>query len=133
MGLEGKTVGFAMTGSYCTFKKVLAELDKFINAGANVIPILSFNVAVSDTRFMKCADLRKTLTEKTGNEIIDTITAAEPIGPKSLLDILVVAPCTGNSLAKIALGVTDTPVTMAVIAEGCITFADITPAMTGTI
>lgn len=117
MELKGKTVGFAMTGSYCTFKKVLAQLDKLKETGANIVPILSYNVAESDTRFMKCDDLRRILIEKTGNEIIDTITGAEPIGPKNLLDVLVVAPCTGNSLAKIALGVTDTPVTMAVKAH----------------
>lgn len=117
MDLSGKRIGFALTGSYCTFSQVIPQIERLKNMGAEILPILSYNVASSDTRFMKCADLKQILKDITQNDIIETITGAEPIGPKKLLDILIVAPCTGNSLAKIALGVTDTPVTMAVKAH----------------
>lgn len=113
MKLEGKNVGFAITGSFCTFDKILKEADNVKKEGANVIPILSFHAASMDTRFGKAADFNKKLKDLTGNEPIVTIEKAEPLGPENLLDILIIAPCTGNTLAKLAGGITDTPVLMA--------------------
>ena len=81
--------------------------------GAEVIPAMSFNAASLDTRFGTAAEFRRRLVEITGHEIIDTIQAAEPVGPKKLCDLLVVSPCTGNTLSKLACGITDTPITMA--------------------
>jgi len=111
MELQGKKIGFAITGSYCTFDKTLPQIVKLRELGADIYPIISYNVAVSDTRFYKCADLKAFLREATGKSIIETIIDAEPIGPKKMLDLLIVAPCTGNTVAKIANGITDTAVT----------------------
>lgn len=111
--ISNKTIGFAITASYCTFSKILESIRSLVEEGATVIPILSFNASKLDSRFMKAAKLKESLQEITHQNIIDTIAAAEPIGPKALLDLVIVAPCTGNTLAKLALGITDTPVTMA--------------------
>ena len=113
MDLAGKTIGFAMTGSFCTFKTVVAELENLQKTNANIIPIMSRNAYETDTRFGLSTDFQKALKDITGNDIIHTIKDAEPIGPKKLLDALVIAPCTGNTLGKLAGGITDTPVTMA--------------------
>ena len=107
-------VGFALTGSFCTFDKAIKAVQALVDSGYEVIPIMSFNAAGMDTRFGKAADHIERLQAITGREVIKTIDAAEPIGPKRLLDVLVVAPCTANTAAKLALGITDTPVTMAV-------------------
>lgn len=107
-------IGFALTGSFCTFDKAMTAVQTLIQAGHEVIPIMSFNAAGLDTRFGKAAEHIERLETLTGNSVIKTISAAEPIGPKKLLDLLVVAPCTANTAAKLALGITDTPVTMAV-------------------
>ena len=107
-------IGFALTGSFCTFDKAMTAVQTLIQAGHEVIPIMSFNAAGLDTRFGKAAGHIERLEALTGNSVIKTISAAEPIGPKKLLDLLVVAPCTANTAAKLALGITDTPVTMAV-------------------
>lgn len=117
MNLEDKTIGFAMCGSFCTFKKAVNELRKLKETGANLIPIMSEISYSTDTRFGKAIDFQKQLEEITGNSIISNVRGAEPIGPKGLLDLLVVLPCTGNSLAKIAGGIADTSVTMAVKAH----------------
>lgn len=113
MNLNGKNIGFAMTGSFCTFSAVIDELRNLQKSGANIIPILSQNVQNADTRFGKAEDFIKQLETITGNQSIKTIREAEPIGPQKLLDILLIAPCTGNTLAKLANGITDTTVTMA--------------------
>lgn len=113
MNLSGKNIGFAMTGSFCTFAKVFEELENLQKTGANFIPIMSQNAQSIDTRFGKARDFIEKLEHITGNKPIQTIAEAEPIGPKKLLDALVVAPCTGNTLAKLANGITDTTVTMA--------------------
>jgi len=113
MLLKDIKIGFAMTGSFCTLDKVLPEIQKIVNEGAEVLPIISYAVDQTDTRFGKAADFKESLRKITGKDIISTITGAEPIGPKSLIDILVIAPCTGNTIAKIVNGITDTPVTMA--------------------
>ena len=107
------TIGFAICGSYCTFKTVFEEIEKLKNAGYNIIPIMSENAYSLDTRFGDAIHWQRRLKELTENQIIHTIPQAEPIGPKKLLDALVIAPCTGNTLAKLATGVTDTAVTLA--------------------
>lgn len=107
-------IGFALTGSFCTFSAVLPVVETLVSRGCEVTPILSAHAATLDTRFGAADMWRDRLIEVTGREVIDSIPAAEPIGPKRLFDIMVVAPCTGNTLAKLAHGVTDTTVTMAV-------------------
>lgn len=117
MDFHDKTIGFAMCGSFCTFKKTLDVLKAFTETGANIIPIMSETSYNTDTRFGKAEDFQKSMIDITGNEIIKSVKEAEPIGPKNLLDLLVVMPCTGNSLAKITNGIADTSVTMAVKAH----------------
>ena len=110
---EGKNIGIAMTGSYCTYKKTFEAIRQLKNTGANLIPIFSFNAASTDSRFGTHDDFLQLSRDLTGKEPILTIPDAEPIGPKSMLDILVIAPCTGNTLSKLANGISDTPVLMA--------------------
>lgn len=110
-------IGFAITGSFCTFKQILPFLKELVDKGHNVIPIFSYSVLETDTRFYKAKDFRQEVYNITGKEPISTIVDAEPIGPKRLLDILVIAPCTGNTLAKINHAITDTPVLMATKAQ----------------
>ena len=107
------TVGFAICGSFCTFKTVFEEVKRLKDAGYNIIPIMSDNSYTLDTRFGDAVHWRRQFTEITGNRIIHTIPQAEPIGPQKLLDALIIAPCTGNTLAKLSWGVTDTSVTLA--------------------
>lgn len=111
------TLGYAFCGSFCTIKKSLAALKTLAESGYKIKPIMSQIVYNTDTRFGKAEDLISEVEEICGEKIIHDIAAAEPIGPKNLLDIIVVSPCTGNTAAKIALGITDTPVTMAVKAS----------------
>jgi dipicolinate synthase subunit B len=107
------TIGFAICGSYCTFKTVFNEIENLKKAGYNIIPIMSENAYSLDTRFGDAVYWQRRFKEITDNQIIHTIPQAEPIGPKKLLDALIIAPCTGNTLAKLATGVTDTAVTLA--------------------
>ena len=107
-------VGFALTGSICTRARVLSVMETMRDEGFALTPILSFNAGAMDTRFGTADELRKRLLEICGKPPIDTIEAAEPVGPKALFDLLAVAPCTGNTIAKLAYAITDTPVTMAV-------------------
>jgi len=113
MQLKGVKVGFAFTGSFCTFSKVMAEMEKLSAQGADITPIISYSVDKFDTKFGRADEWKNRIEAVTGKKLIRTIIDAEPIGPKGLLDILVVAPCTGNTLGKLANGITDTPVTMA--------------------
>lgn len=106
-------IGYAICGSFCTFRKSLEALSELIDAGYEVQPIMSERAYSSDTRFFKAEDFKKEVYALTGKDIIHTIEAAEPLGPKTPLDALVIAPCTGNTLAKIARGITDSAVTMA--------------------
>jgi dipicolinate synthase subunit B len=106
-------IGIAITGSFCTFEKILIAIDDLIANGFDLTPIFSYNVAALDTRFFAAKDFRAIVEQKTGKKVIDTIVEAEPVGPKLNLELLLIAPCTGNTLAKIAHGITDTPVTMA--------------------
>lgn len=111
--LDGVKIGFAMCGSYCTFSKALPQMQNLVQHGACVIPIMSENASSTDTRFGTAKEIKSKIYDITGKDIIDTIKLAEPIGPKKLLDILVIAPATGNTIAKIANAITDTSVTMA--------------------
>ena len=107
-----KNIGFAITGSFCTFDKTLAAIRGLTDKGYNVLPILSFAVLNTDTRFFAAADFYSAVRKLTGNEPVASLSAAEPVGPKNLIDILVIAPCTGNTMGKLAGAITDTPVTM---------------------
>lgn len=113
MSLKGKRVGVALTGSFCTYEKVFKELQKLTDEGAFVQTIFSDAAGTIDSRFGKAEDFVKKAEDITGNKPIMTIGDAEPIGPGNLLDILVLFPCTGNTIAKLANGITDTPVLMA--------------------
>ena len=113
MLLQGVKIGFALTGSFCTFTKVMPELERLVSEGADIIPVISEAVDKFDTRFGKADEWKARIEGITGKKIIKTIVDAEPIGPKSLLDIIIIAPCTGNTLGKLTNGITDTPVTMA--------------------
>lgn len=114
MSLEGKKLGLALTGSFCTFEKAFQAAAELVEAGAEVYPIMSFNAAGISSRFGTAEENIRRLTGICGRGIIRTIEDAEPIGPKKMFDLLAVAPCTSNTLAKLAAGITDTPVTMAV-------------------
>lgn len=106
-------IGFAITGSYCTFKKVLAQLEDLSATGAHIVPIISSNVQETDTRFGNHNDIISQIEIITGNTTIKSIKDAEPIGPQCLLDVVVLAPCTGNTLAKLSNGIVDTAPLMA--------------------
>lgn len=110
-------IGLAVTGSFCTFKNLLTAVDDLLASGYDLTPIFSFNVSSLDTRFFKASDFEEAIRRKTGKTPIKTIVDAEPIGTAMGLELMLVAPCTGNTLAKIAHGITDTPVTMAVKAQ----------------
>lgn len=93
MEIKGKKIGFVLTGSFCTFSKVIPKIKELIDKEAEVIPIMSFNSYQLDTKFGKAIDFRKEIESITGREIIHTIQEAEPIGPKGMTDIMVIAPC----------------------------------------
>ena len=99
MNIEGKRIGFVMTGSFCTFRKTIDELKKIVKLGAKVIPIMSENSYTMNTKFGKAEDFINEVEDITGTKILHTIQEVEPIGPKDMLDILVVAPATGNTMA----------------------------------
>lgn len=117
MNWNGITVGYALSGSHCTFAEVMPEIKKFVDAGANVVPIVSNTLITTDTRFGTAKEWQEQLTGITGNEIISTIVQAEPLGPSKLLDILVIAPCTGNTTSRLANAITDSAVLMAAKAQ----------------
>jgi len=112
-----KNIGFAITGSFCTHQTILEEIKNLKAKGYNIFPILSEISATTDTRFGKAENFIKDLTTITGNAPLSNIVCVEPTGPQNLFDIIVVAPCTGNTLAKIANGINDTAITMAVKAH----------------
>ena len=105
--------GFALCGSFCTFSKAIPQIEELKNAGIDVIPIMSYNAYETDTRFGKADDHIERIENICNHKIIHTLTDAEPIGPKNLIDALIIEPCTGNTLAKLAYGIADTPVTLA--------------------
>lgn len=106
-------VGFAMCGSFCTFSKAIDQMKNLADKDYKVVPIMSFNAYSMNTRFGEAKKFQKQIQEICGENIINSIEAAEPIGPKNMVDIIIVAPCTGNTLAKLCSAITDTPVTMA--------------------
>lgn len=108
-----RKIGICITGSFCTFSNVLNAIDDLIKADFDLTPVFSFNVASLDTRFFKQKDFENLIIEKTGKPPIKNIVDAEKIGAKSGLELMLIAPCTGNTLAKLSHGITDTPVTMA--------------------
>lgn len=113
MELKGKKVGVALTGSFCTFDKIFVELEKLTKTEAEVYTIFSNASQNISSRFGTPEEFMKRAEEITGRAPILTIEDAEPIGPKSYLDVLVIFPCTGNTIAKLANGITDTPALMA--------------------
>lgn len=113
MKLEGIKVGLAVTGSFCTFDKIEEQAKALAEAGADVYPIFSDKVQTIHSRFGDTKEYIDRICAIAGNPPILTVEDAEPIGPKALLDIILIAPCTGNTLAKLANGITDTPVLMA--------------------
>ncbi len=117
MDWKTMTVGYALSGSHCTFEEVMPQIQRFIDAGAKVVPIISSTLLTTDTRFGKAEDWRKQLKDITGNDIISTIVDAEPLGPTKLLDVLVIAPCTGNTTSKLANALTESPILMAAKAQ----------------
>ncbi len=112
--MEKTTLGFALCGSFCTFSKAIKEMEHLALEKYDIVPIMSDIAYSTDTRFGNAEDIRNKIKAICQKDIIHSIKSAEPIGPKKMCDILAVAPCTGNTLGKIANGVTDTPVTMAV-------------------
>ena len=113
MELNGIKIGFVLTGSFCTLKKTIPKIKELINQGAQVLPIMSYNSYELDTKFGKAKDFISQIEEITNKKIIHTITEAEPIGPKKLTDIMIIAPCSGNTMAKLACDIIDTPAVMA--------------------
>ena len=113
MSLNGKRIGFGLTGSHCTYDAVFPEIEKLVNAGAEVVPVVTATVKNTTTRFGKGEDWVKRIEELTGHKVIDSIVAAEPLGPKMPVDCMVVAPITGASMSKFANALSDSPVLMA--------------------
>lgn len=113
MSLKGVKIGWALTGSFCNFEYVFPHIEALAKEGADIYPIVSYSVDSFDTRFGKAEEWKNKLKEITGKDIISTIVDAEPVGPQLKMDIMIVAPCTGNTVAKLANAITDTPVTMA--------------------
>ena len=111
--MRDERIGFALCGSFCTHAEVLKVMERMAGEYAAVIPILSESAAFTDTRFGTSEDMLERVEDITGNEILYDITDVEPIGPRRLLDVLVIAPATGNTVAKLAAGISDTSVTMA--------------------
>ncbi|HIX16983.1 MAG TPA: dipicolinate synthase subunit B [Candidatus Gemmiger faecavium] len=109
-----RTVVFALCGSFCTFDAVMPQIERLTARGWDVLPLLSFSAGSMDTRFGRAGDWRAKLEELTGHHPIDSIQGAEPLGPAGMACAMIVAPCTGTTLARLALGLSDTPVTMGV-------------------
>ncbi|AKP47317.1 dipicolinate synthase subunit B [Bacillus smithii] len=113
MTLKGKRIGFGLTGSHCTYDEVFPELEKLTKTGAEVVPIVTYTVQNTSTRFGEGEEWVKKIEKVTGNKVINTIVEAEPLGPKKPLDCMIIAPMTGNSISKFANALTDSPVLMA--------------------
>ena len=113
MELSGKTIGFALCGSFCTFSKAIDALIALKDAGADIIPIMSETAYSTDTRFGESKHFVSLIEDITGNKVLHTVYETEPIGPKKMLDALVILPCTGNTLAKLSNAIADSSVTLA--------------------
>ncbi len=114
MNLEGKKIGLVICGSFCTFDSIIKQITSILETGAEILPIMSENAFNMDTRFGKAEAFQNQIEALTGKKIISTIVDAEKIGPNNLTDLLLVAPCTGNTLAKLCQGITDTAALMAI-------------------
>lgn len=114
MNLKNKNIGFCLTGSFCTFKNTILQMKELVKEEVNLIPIMSYNAYKTDTKFGNAKNFIEDIERITNNKIINTIEEAEPIGPKNMTDIMIIAPCSGNTLAKLSNGIVDTPVLMAV-------------------
>lgn len=112
--ISGKRIGFAITGSFCTFDRAFKAAQTLVDSGAELCPIFSEHAASFDTRFGKASDHIRRMEEICGRQAILSITDAEPLGPKNMLDCIAVCPCTSNTMGKLATGIVDTTVTMAV-------------------
>ncbi|MCI5537877.1 MAG: dipicolinate synthase subunit B [Oscillospiraceae bacterium] len=110
--MDSIRVGFAMCGSFCTFSKAIESIENLINKGVEIVPIMSYNAYSTDTRFGRAKEHIEKIENLCSRKIICTLTGAEPIGPKKIIDALIIEPCTGNTLAKLASGIADTPVTL---------------------
>ena len=117
MSLQGINIGFAITGSHCTMDRMFVELENLKLAGAEIFPIISPAVRDTSTRYGEAKMLRERVEAITGKSIIEEIADAEPIGPQKLFDVITIVPCTGNTLAKLANGISDTAVLMAAKAQ----------------
>lgn len=113
LNLEGKKIGFALTGSFCTFKNTIEQMKEIVKIGGEILPIMSFNAYSINSKFGNAKDFIEEIKSITGKDIICTIEDAEPIGPKKMTDIMIIAPCSGNTIGKLANGINDTPVLMA--------------------
>ncbi len=113
MKLKDKKIGFILTGSFCTFNKTIEQMENIKKQEADIVPIMSYNSYELDTKFGKAKEFISKIENITGKNIIHTIQDAEPIGPKHLTDIMLIAPCSGNTIAKLANGITDSPALMA--------------------
>ncbi|GAB6180713.1 dipicolinate synthase subunit B [Desulfotomaculum defluvii] len=113
MRLKGVRIGFALTGSHCCLDEIMPKIQELVDQGAEIYPIISFSVDTVDTRFGTTKKWREMLENITGKEPMNSMVTAEPVGPQKLVDVIVIAPCTGNTMAKLANGITDTPVLMA--------------------
>ncbi|NLB35752.1 MAG: dipicolinate synthase subunit B [Clostridiales bacterium] len=111
--MKGITAGFALCGSFCTFSKAIEQIEVLVNKGVKVTPIMSGTAYETDTRFGKAEDFIRKIEDICGNKVLSTLTGVEPIGPKKYLDILIIEPCTGNTIGKLANGITDSCVTLA--------------------
>ena len=113
MRLKGKRIGFGLTGSHCTYEAVVPRIEQLVKEGAEVLPVVTFTVQNTTTRFGEGLEWIKKIEDITGHKVIDSIVKAEPLGPKIPLDCMVIAPLTGNSMSKLANALTDSPVLMA--------------------
>lgn len=113
MKLKGKKIGFCLTGSFCTFERTINQIKELVKKEAIVIPIMSFSAYNLDTKFGKAKDFIDQIEDITGNKVLHTIQEVEPIGPQKMTDIMIIAPCSGNTLGKLSNGITDGPVLMA--------------------
>lgn len=110
---EKQTVVFAMCGSFCTFEKVLPQMERLVARGTEIIPVMSRNAAELDTRFGRAEDWKERIRAVTGREPLERLEQVEPLGPKKMAQAMIIAPCTGATLARLDLGLGDTPVTLA--------------------
>ena len=113
MDLKGKRIGFGLTGSHCTYEQVFPQIEKLMELGAEVVPIVSYTVQETDTKFGNAKDHLERIKQITGKELVKTMPEAEPLGPQAPLDCMIIAPLTGNSLSKFANALTNTPPLMA--------------------